>query len=145
MKALNTAFDPLSSTGGKSTDVGSDLITEAGANLSLAESLSQRLLGAYTQVREETIAEQVQPEKLTPAQAAAKQVSVIDGKYKIRSERNMHFFHFQMLTKRPADACLMSELASEVTAHQVSSLARRSMNKSQFSCCPHCTGQVKII
>ena len=94
MKALNTAFDPLSSTGGKSTDVGSDLITEAGANLSLAESLSQRLLGAYTQVREETIAEQVQPEKLTPAQAAAKQVSVIDGKYKIRSERNMHFFSF---------------------------------------------------
>jgi hypothetical protein len=83
LKALNTAFNPLSSSGGKSTDVGSDLITEAGANLSLAESLSQRLLGAYTQVREETVAEQTQPEKLTPAQTAAKQVSVIDGKYKV--------------------------------------------------------------
>ncbi len=49
------------------------------------------------------------------------------------------------MTDHPVGSCTMSELTNDVTAHHVAALARRSMNKSFFTCCPHCTGQVHVI
>jgi len=121
LRTLNTAFDPLGSAGPAAAG---DVLNMAGANLNLIHGLSKRLLGAYTKVRGESTADEMtQSERLTSAQTTAHVV----------------------LTQKPAATCQLSDLSSQTTTHQVSSMARRSLNKSQFSCCPHCTGQVYTV
>ncbi|XP_046445655.1 golgin-45-like [Daphnia pulex] len=131
LKALNSAFHPLGASSQKTPElVAYDVIEGSVSVLRLVESLAKRLLGTYTQVRgdEDSAARStaVHPSiaaKLSPAQLAAQEV----------------------MTDHPVGSCTMSELTNDVTAHHVAALARRSMNKSFFTCCPHCTGQVHVI
>ena len=82
IKALNKAFDPLGNSGRKSpeTIAGSDVVETSHSILQLAESLSKRLLGTYTQIRDDPIeasaATNCADEKLSNAQLAAKGVSI---------------------------------------------------------------------
>lgn len=76
LKALNKAFDPLGNSSRKSPEtVVSDVVETSGDILRLAESLSKRLLGTYTQVRDEDVhLNAASTEKPSPAQLAAKEV-----------------------------------------------------------------------
>ena len=81
IKALNKAFDPLGNSGRKSPEVvaGSDVVETSHSILQLAESLSKRLLGTYTQIRDdptEASATACTDDKLSKAQLAAKGVCV---------------------------------------------------------------------
>lgn len=80
VKALNRAFHPLGNSGQKTPElVAHDVIETSGSILRLAESLSKRLLGTYTQVRDDdAAAPSTNPTsvavKLSPAQLAAHEV-----------------------------------------------------------------------
>ncbi|KZS08689.1 golgin-45 [Daphnia magna] len=127
LTALNNAFHPAGTSSHKTPElVAYDVIEGSASILRLVESLTKRLLGTYTQVRGDEEARSMAPSiaaKLSPAQLAAKEV----------------------LTEDPVGTCKMSELANDLTAHHVAALARRSMNKSFYTCCAHCTGQVHVI
>ncbi|XP_057371209.1 golgin-45-like [Daphnia carinata] len=128
LTALNNAFHPAGTSSHKPPElVAYDVIKGSATILKLVESLTKRLLGTYTQVRgDEEGARSITPSiaaKQSPAQLAAREV----------------------LTEDPIGTCKMSELANDLTAHHVAALARRSMNKSFYTCCAHCTGQVHVI
>lgn len=76
MKALNKAFHPLGSACPSNPDVNAhDVIETSESVLKLAASLSKRLLGTYTQVRDdEGTPEPFIPSKSSPAQLAAHEV-----------------------------------------------------------------------
>lgn len=149
MQALNKAFDPLGNSGRRSPETAASDVVETSAHILRSSiDLSKRLLGTYTQVRdEETLSTSATTEKLSPAQLAAKQVDLCScGVFnQFVTFTVLPFLRQQALTRRPASECSMSEMVSDMTANHVAALARRSMNKSFFTCCPHCTGKVHVV
>jgi len=126
MQALDKTFDPLGSAGGKANEATSpmDIVGTSKLVLNLAVSLCKRLLGAYNQVKTD------QPE-------------INYNNLDILSSAQLDAF--KVLSKHPIGSCTMSEIVREVTAHQVSALAHRSLNKSFYTCCNHCSGDIQTI
>jgi len=126
MHSLGKAFDPLASAGGRVNETTSpiDIMGTSKLILNLAVSLCKRLLGAYNQVKiDQPEIDYKNPHILSSAQLGA----------------------HKMLSKHPIGSCTMSEIVREVTAHQVSALAHRSLNKSFYTCCNHCSGDIQTI
>lgn len=148
MTALNNAFHPAGTSSHKTPElVAYDVIEGSASILRLVESLTKRLLGTYTQVRGDEEARSMAPSiaaKLSPAQLAAKEVCFL-LLFVLTAHTATSQLTFQVLTEDPVGTCKMSELANDLTAHHVAALARRSMNKSFYTCCAHCTGQVHVI
>lgn len=78
IKAMNRAFHPLGNSGQGPETVAHDVVQLSVSILKHVESLSKRLLGSYTQVREEEGAVSTSntgPPKLSPSQLAAQEVT----------------------------------------------------------------------
>ena len=75
LKALNRAFHPLGNSNQKNPEfIAHDVIEASVSILRLVESISKRLLGSYTQVRDDEMTPMPMVAKLSAAQLAAQEV-----------------------------------------------------------------------